>query len=101
MPGKFLHLNSGEKHDLAPFFDGPWSTIERKVVLPGQSESLTQANKEIAAYVIEGKGRLEVSGRQFELEPGSAAMLLKDSTISFYAQENMELLLVSVLTSGK
>jgi quercetin dioxygenase-like cupin family protein len=97
MAGKFLHLEPGEKHDLAPYFAGQWSTIERRIVSPNESASLSQTDREVATYVIKGTGRLEVNGRSFELIPGSAAMLLKDSTVSFHAEKELELLLVSVL----
>ena len=59
--------------------------------------SLSQTDREVATYVIKGTGRLEVNGRSFELIPGSAAMLLKDSTVSFHAEKELELLLGSVL----
>jgi AraC-like ligand binding domain len=100
MAGKFLHLEAGEKHDLSAYFAGPWSTIERKMVSPSESANLTQTDREVATYVIGGKGRLEVNGRSFELIPGSAAMLLKDSTVSFHAEEELELLVVGVRTAA-
>jgi quercetin dioxygenase-like cupin family protein len=98
MAGKFLHLEPGEKHDLAPYFAGPWSTIERKTISPSESVSLTQTDREVATYVIKGTGQLEVNGRSFELIPGSAAMLLKDSTVNLRAEKQLELLPVCVLT---
>jgi hypothetical protein len=98
MAGKFLHLEPGEKHDLSQYFAGPWSEIERRIVSPGTPETLDQGGRELATYVIAGKGVLDVNGTQFQLEPGSAAMLLKDSIVNFHAHETMELLLVGVLT---
>jgi glyoxylate utilization-related uncharacterized protein len=96
MPGKFLHLELGAKEDLSQYFAGPWSNIERKVISSNQSDCLTQTDIEVATYVISGEGELEVNGRVFELTPGSAAMLLKDSTVHFRAKAEMELLLVTV-----
>ncbi len=54
--------------------------------------------KEVAAYVITGTGELEVNGRGFRLEAGSAALLLKDSAVIFRADQQLELLLVSLFT---
>jgi hypothetical protein len=96
MPGKFLHLDLGAKEDLSQYFAGPWSKIERKLISSDQSDCLTQTDVEVATYVISGGGELEVNGRAFELTPGSAAMLLKDSTEYFRAKTEMELLLVTV-----
>ena len=96
MPGKFLHLEPGKMEELSQYFAGPWSKIERKVISPDQSECLTQTDIEVATYVISGEGELEVNGRVFALTRGSAAMLLKDSTVHFRANAEMELLLVSV-----
>ena len=98
MPGEFLHLEHGQSQSLASYFEGPWDRIERRIVQTGVPATLSQQNKEVAAYVITGTGELEVNGRGFRLEPGSAALLLKDSAVTFRADKQLEVLLVSLFT---
>jgi hypothetical protein len=98
MPGEFLHLKRGQIQSLASYFKGPWDSIERRIVQTNAPATLSQQDKEVAAYVITGTGELEVNDRDFPLEPGSAALLLKDSAVTFRANQDLELLLVSLFT---
>lgn len=98
MPGEFLHLGRGQTQSLASYFEGPWDSIERRIVQTDAPAILIQKDKEVAAYVVTGVGELEVNGRGFRLEPGSAALLLKDSAVTFRADQQLELLLVSLFT---
>ncbi len=98
MPGEFLHLERGQIQSLAHYFEGPWDCVERRIVQANAPTSLSQQDKEVAAYVITGTGELEVNSRGFRLEAGSAALLLKDSAVTFRADQQLELLLVSLLT---
>jgi 5-keto 4-deoxyuronate isomerase len=96
MPGEFLHLEKGDRVLLAPLFLGPWDSAARTVVEDANPLDLTQDRRETAAYVIDGKGELEVNGQSFPLERGSAAMLLKGSNVRFVARPQLELLFVSL-----
>jgi len=98
MPGEFLHLERGQIQSLVSYFEGPWDSIERRIVQTNAPATLSQQDKEVAAYVITGTGELEANGRGFRLEPGSAALLLKDSAVTFRANQQLELLLVSLFT---
>jgi hypothetical protein len=98
MPGELLHLERGQIQCLVNYFEGPWDSIERRIVQTNAPATLSQQDKEVAAYVIAGTGELEVNGRGFRLEPGSAALLLKDSAVTFRANQQLELLLVSLFT---
>jgi hypothetical protein len=98
MPGEFLHLKRGQIQALVGFFEGPWASIERRIVQTNAPATLSQQDKEVATYVITGTGELEVNGRGFPLEPGSAALLLKDSAVTFRANQELELLFVSLFT---
>ena len=98
MPGELLHLERGQIQCLVNYFEGPWDSIERRIVQTNAPATLSQQDKEVAAYVITGTGELEVNGRGFRLEPGSAALLLKDSAVTFRANQQLELLLVSLFT---
>jgi hypothetical protein len=98
MLGEFLHVKRGQIQSLASYFEGPWDSIERRIVHTNAPATLSQQDKEVAAYVITGTGELEVNGRGFRLESGSAALLLKDSAVIFRADQRLELLLVSLFT---
>ena len=98
MPGEFLHLKRGQIQSLMSYFEGPWDSIERRIVQTNAPVTLSQQDKEVAAYVITGTGELEVNSRSFPPEPGSAALLLKDSAVTFRANQELELLFVSLFT---
>ena len=57
------------------------------------SEILRKAAEEVA-YVVSGRGRAEVDGRRFELEPGSALLIPPGAQGSFHSMDALELVLV-------
>ena len=98
MPGEFLHLKRGQIQSLVSYLEGPWDSIERRIVQTNAPATLSQQDKEVAACVITGTGELEVNGTGFPLEPGSAALLVKDSAVTFRTTQELDLLLVSLFT---
>jgi quercetin dioxygenase-like cupin family protein len=72
--------------------------LEQRIVrfAPGRAGPQTLVDKQAVIYVVAGRGALELEGKKYELEPGTAGFVAPHESYAIDAVEPIEL--VSVLT---
>lgn len=95
--GHMVEWGNGTSHRLLTASDGMGFSVCRTLVRKGTSSELKYSNHLEACYCIEGKGQVVTSGgEKVLLSPGTIYALNNNDQHTLIADENEDLILVSV-----